>query len=281
MVDDIVYEQKVSRDWKTDLSGLGNPVDGIDWAVWEMLCPDSQEKVQITIDWIPFSLKTDVQAKRGFDLLAGNPDHPSLPSDYAVDWNVFRDLSPDENFQWEEKAWDSDFKAKNDDAGALDSWEDIDLDDFEAPAAQSPTNKQTNTNHSLVDEQPVTVPAKNETTWAEKAVKKEPQAPSTPQTGPLSNAETEELERLKADIMERKKKLKKEGLDSSMINKDEQICKMVPRMNELQQRADPSLTKDISKQRQSTKASKKVTDKAENSASPSLTAQANPRRKKG
>ena len=54
----------------------------------------------------------------------------------------------------------------------------------------------------------------------------------------LSPAETKELEDLKQAIVERKAILKEQGLSGGQQNKDEEVVKMVARMNELKEKQD-------------------------------------------
>ena len=64
----------------------------------------------------------------------------------------------------------------------------------------------------------------------------------------LSPAETKELEDLKQSIVERKAILKEQGLSGGQQNKDEEIVKMVARMNELKEKLEPgSSKKDVKK----------------------------------
>lgn len=59
----------------------------------------------------------------------------------------------------------------------------------------------------------------------------------------LSPAETKELENLKLQIVERKAILKEQGMSGGQQNKDEEVVKMVNRMNELKEKQDPGSTK--------------------------------------
>lgn len=64
------------------------------------------------------------------------------------------------------------------------------------------------------------------------------------ETAGLSPAETKELENLKQQIIERKALLKElQGLSGGQQNKDEEVVKMVARMNELKEKQDPGSTK--------------------------------------
>jgi len=55
----------------------------------------------------------------------------------------------------------------------------------------------------------------------------------------ISKAEKDELEKLKTDIVARKKELKEQGLSGGQQNKDEQVVAMVTRMNELKEKENP------------------------------------------
>ena len=72
----------------------------------------------------------------------------------------------------------------------------------------------------------------------------------------LSPAETKELEDLKQQIIERKAILKEQGMSGGQQNKDEEIVKMVARMNDLKEKQDPGSTK---KEKDDKKGSKKKT----------------------
>jgi hypothetical protein len=83
---------------------------------------------------------------------------------------------------------------------------------------------------------------------AKKEPKKDAKKESKKQSAGISPAETAELEKLKNDIIERKNKLKAEGLSGGQQNKDEQIVQWVTRMNELKEKAEPGSTaKDAKK----------------------------------
>mmetsp|Transcript_20267 Transcript_20267/g.44775 ORF Transcript_20267/g.44775 Transcript_20267/m.44775 type:complete len:267 (+) Transcript_20267:64-864(+) len=87
---------------------------------------------------------------------------------------------------------------------------------------------------------------------AKKDSKKEPKKESAG----LSPAETKELEDLKQQIVERKAILKEQGMSGGQQNKDEEVVKMVARMNELKEKQDPGSTK---KEKDGKKDSKKKT----------------------
>merc|ERR1712173_505156 len=64
----------------------------------------------------------------------------------------------------------------------------------------------------------------------------------------ISQAERDELETLKNDIIARKAELKAQGMSGGQQNKDSQIVEWVTRMNELKEKAEPgSTTKDSKK----------------------------------
>merc|ERR1719476_575099 len=55
----------------------------------------------------------------------------------------------------------------------------------------------------------------------------------------ISKAERDELEKLKNDIIARKKELKDQGMSGGQMNKDEQVVSWVNRMNELKEKECP------------------------------------------
>jgi len=64
----------------------------------------------------------------------------------------------------------------------------------------------------------------------------------------LSDAEKMELEKLKEDIVAKKAELKKEGKTGGQINKDEDVVKMVARMQELKEKEGTLEKKDAKKE---------------------------------
>merc|ERR1712039_638905 len=58
----------------------------------------------------------------------------------------------------------------------------------------------------------------------------------------ISKAERDELEKLKTQIIDRKKELKEGGMSGGQINKDEQVVAWVTRMNELKEKECPGAT---------------------------------------
>merc|ERR1711862_782934 len=60
--------------------------------------------------------------------------------------------------------------------------------------------------------------------------------PSKVMAAGISKAERDELEKLKNDIISRKKELKDSGMSGGQINKDEQVVGWVNRMNELKEK---------------------------------------------
>merc|ERR1712113_478576 len=58
----------------------------------------------------------------------------------------------------------------------------------------------------------------------------------------ISKAERDELEKLKNDIIARKKELKDQGMSGGQTNKDEQVVAWVNRMNELKEKECPGST---------------------------------------
>jgi len=61
---------------------------------------------------------------------------------------------------------------------------------------------------------------------------------ATASTG-ISKAERDELEKLKNDLIARKKELKESGMSGGQMNKDEQVMGWVKRMNELKEKENP------------------------------------------
>merc|ERR1711881_416880 len=55
----------------------------------------------------------------------------------------------------------------------------------------------------------------------------------------ISREEKDELERLKNQIIEKKKALKEQGMSGGQMNKDEEIVSWVTRMNELKEKENP------------------------------------------
>merc|ERR1712113_259882 len=81
----------------------------------------------------------------------------------------------------------------------------------------------------------------------------------------ISKAERDELEKLKNDIIARKKELKDGGMSGGQMNKDEQIVAWVARMNELKEKECPGSTapgkkddKDKKKEGKSNKTEEKI-----------------------
>lgn len=69
----------------------------------------------------------------------------------------------------------------------------------------------------------------------EKAAKE----PKKQESAGISKAERDELEKLKNDLIARKKELKEQGMSGGQINKEEQIVAWVTRMNELKEKENP------------------------------------------
>merc|ERR1712183_1125497 len=76
---------------------------------------------------------------------------------------------------------------------------------------------------------------------AEKKADKKEKTAKTESAG-ISPAERNELEKLKTDIVARKKELKEQGMSGGQINKDGQVAQMVARMNELKEKECPGST---------------------------------------
>jgi len=75
------------------------------------------------------------------------------------------------------------------------------------------------------------------------ASKKDSKKETKKESAGLSPAETKELENLKQSIVERKTILKEQGMSGGQQNKDEEVVKMVARMNELKEKQEPGSTK--------------------------------------
>merc|ERR1712070_984097 len=72
-----------------------------------------------------------------------------------------------------------------------------------------------------------------------KKKEKEDKKPKKQESAGISKAERDELEKLKLDIIARKKELKESGMSGGQINKDEQVAGWVARMNELKEKETP------------------------------------------
>merc|ERR1712054_640960 len=68
-----------------------------------------------------------------------------------------------------------------------------------------------------------------------KKKEKDDKKPKKQESAGISKAERDELEKLKNDIIARKKELKETGMSGGQINKDEQVVGWVTRMNELKE----------------------------------------------
>jgi len=90
----------------------------------------------------------------------------------------------------------------------------------------------------------VDAPVVEEAKPAEEDAKKETKQkePKKAQSTGISKDERDELEGLKTKIVERKSLLKEQGLSGGQQNKDEEVGKMVARMNELKEKQDPGST---------------------------------------
>jgi len=93
----------------------------------------------------------------------------------------------------------------------------------------------------------------------EEKEKKEKPKKATESAG-ISKAERDELEKLKNDIIARKKELKEQGMTGGQMNKDEQVVAWVNRMNELKEKECPGSStagkKDDKDKKKDTKANK-------------------------
>merc|ERR1712087_232876 len=105
----------------------------------------------------------------------------------------------------------------------------------------------------------VVIEEKKEEAKAEKADEKEKkEKPKKKEdSAGISKSERDELEKLKNDIIARKKELKDQGMSGGQTNKDEQVVAWVTRMNELKEKECPGSTtagkKDDKKKEKDTK----------------------------
>merc|ERR1711937_607077 len=90
------------------------------------------------------------------------------------------------------------------------------------------------------DEHPSALSAKEEKEEEKKVEKEKKDKPKKAiESAGISPAERAELEKLKNDIIARKKELKETGMSGGQINKDEQVAAWVARMNELKEKENP------------------------------------------
>jgi len=73
--------------------------------------------------------------------------------------------------------------------------------------------------------------------------KKDDKKPKATAAAGISKAERDELEKLKNDLISRKKELKEGGMSGGQINKDPEIAAWVARMNELKEKENPGVLK--------------------------------------
>jgi len=73
--------------------------------------------------------------------------------------------------------------------------------------------------------------------------KKDDKKPKAKESAGISKAERDELEKLKNDLIARKKELKEGGMSGGQINKDSEIAAWVARMNELKEKENPGILK--------------------------------------
>merc|ERR1739845_151459 len=74
---------------------------------------------------------------------------------------------------------------------------------------------------------------------AKKADKDDKKPAKKQESAGISKAERDELEKIKNDIIARKKELKESGMSGGQISKDEQVAAWVARMNELKEKENP------------------------------------------
>jgi len=86
---------------------------------------------------------------------------------------------------------------------------------------------------------PTPAPAEEEAKEEPSAKEKKEKPKKAQESAGISKAERDELEKLKTDIIARKKELKEQGMSGGQQNKDEQVVAMVTRMNELKEKENP------------------------------------------
>lgn len=82
----------------------------------------------------------------------------------------------------------------------------------------------------------------------EKKDDKEKKSAKKVESAGISKAERDELEKLKVDIISRKKELKDAGKSGGECNKDSQVVSWVARMQELKIKEDPTLASEPKKE---------------------------------
>merc|ERR1712188_221912 len=90
--------------------------------------------------------------------------------------------------------------------------------------------------------------------------KKEDKKPKKQESAGISKAERDELEKLKNDIIAKKKELKEQGMSGGQMNKDAEIVAWVARMNELKEKENPGAAAAAKEEKGGKK--KKVLDSA-------------------
>merc|ERR1719160_863326 len=90
---------------------------------------------------------------------------------------------------------------------------------------------------------------------ADDSKKKDDKKPKKQESAGISKAERDELEKLKNDIIARKKELKETGMSGGQINKDAEIVAWVTRMNELKEKENPGC---LAAQKEEKKGGKKL-----------------------
>merc|ERR1711972_502877 len=104
-------------------------------------------------------------------------------------------------------------------------------------------------------------PVVEESTAGKKDEKEKKEKPKKAlESAGISKAERDELEKLKNDIIARKKELKEQGMSGGQMNKDEQVVAWVTRMNELKEKECPGSSaggkKDDGKKKKDSKSNK-------------------------
>jgi len=101
-------------------------------------------------------------------------------------------------------------------------------------------------------------PAKAAEVAAEPEKEKKAEKKPKKESAGISREEKDELEKLKNNIIERKKALKEGGMSGGQMNKDEEIVGWVNRMNELKEKENPGGLKAAKEEKKGGKKGKKL-----------------------
>jgi len=92
----------------------------------------------------------------------------------------------------------------------------------------------------------------------DKKKEKDDKKPKKAESAGISKAERDELEKLKTDIITKKKDLKESGMSGGQMNKDEDVVRMVARMNELKEKENPGCLSAAKEDKKGGKKTKKL-----------------------